>query len=94
MNQIPTSTTTTQQQAQAAADALLKKRTNQTTTNGGGDNNNKEQAIAGTQAQQHPITRTVSRGKRWLFILVVFVYLILSKLIARSTGSSSSTAQK
>jgi ubiquitin-conjugating enzyme E2 J2 len=41
------------------------------------------------QQQQHPITRTVSRGKRWLFVLVVFVYLILSKLIARSTTTSS-----
>lgn len=40
------------------------------------------------QQQQHPITRTVSRGKRWLFVLVVFVYLILSKLIARSTSSA------
>jgi ubiquitin-conjugating enzyme E2 J2 len=41
------------------------------------------------QPQQHPITRTVSRGKRWLVVLVVFVYLILSKLIARSTTSST-----
>ncbi|KAI8098419.1 ubiquitin-conjugating enzyme/RWD-like protein [Gilbertella persicaria] len=38
----------------------------------------------------HAITRTaVSRGKRWIVVLVVFVYLILSKLIARSTNAGS-----
>ncbi|KAK4514105.1 uncharacterized protein ATC70_006113 [Mucor velutinosus] len=41
------------------------------------------------QQQQHPITRTVSQGKRWVFVLVVFVYLILSKLIARSSSSAT-----
>lgn len=41
------------------------------------------------QQQQHPITRTVSQGKRWVFVLVVFVYLILSKLIARSSSASN-----
>lgn len=40
------------------------------------------------QQQAHPITRTVTQGKRWLFVLVVFVYLILSKLIARSSGTN------
>ncbi|GAA5803600.1 ubiquitin-conjugating enzyme E2 6 [Helicostylum pulchrum] len=39
--------------------------------------------------QQHPITRTVTQGKRWLFLFVVFVYLILSKIIARSSSSTS-----
>lgn len=39
--------------------------------------------------QKHPITRTVSQGKRWVFVLVVFVYLILSKLIARSSSTSA-----
>lgn len=41
------------------------------------------------QQQRHPITRTVSQGKRWVFVLVVFVYLILSKLIARSSSSAA-----
>ncbi len=49
----------------------------------------KQQPIQQAQAQQHPITRTVTQGKRWLFVLVVFVYLILSKLIARSSGSTT-----
>jgi ubiquitin-conjugating enzyme E2 J2 len=36
---------------------------------------------------QHAISRTVMQGKRWLFVLVVFVYLVLSKLIARSSAN-------
>ncbi|KAG2212729.1 hypothetical protein INT47_000706 [Mucor saturninus] len=49
---------------------------------------NNQQQQQQQQQQQHPITRTVSQGKRWLFVLVVFVYLILSKLIARSSSSN------
>lgn len=51
------------------------------------DNTNEQQA---QQQQPTAITNTVSRGKRWIFVLVVFVYLILSKLIARSTSASTS----
>lgn len=50
---------------------------------------NQQVQQAQLQGQQHPITRTVTQGKRWLFVLVVFVYLILSKLIARSSGTTN-----
>lgn len=46
----------------------------------------------GPVQQKHPITRTVSQGKRWVFVLVVFVYLILSKLIARSSSTATPSA--
>ncbi|KAI8069728.1 hypothetical protein BC940DRAFT_271941 [Gongronella butleri] len=39
-------------------------------------------------AQQEPsrFARTMSRWKRWTLVLVVFVYLILSKIASRSAG--------
>ncbi|CDH59575.1 ubc-like protein [Lichtheimia corymbifera JMRC:FSU:9682] len=46
--------------------------------------------------QQHPqqqtaIARTVSQWRRWALILVVFIYLVLSKLAARSTTTATTT---
>ncbi|OBZ89714.1 Ubiquitin-conjugating enzyme E2 6 [Choanephora cucurbitarum] len=41
------------------------------------------------QQQPNDMTQTaMSRGKRWIFVFVVFVYLIISKLIARSTSTN------
>ena len=63
---------------------MLQKRNKQ------GDNETQQQQQQQIQQQPaHPITRTVTQGKRWLFVLVVFVYLILSKLIARSSSSGT-----
>lgn len=39
----------------------------------------------GPDPSNNPITRTVSR---WLFVLVVFLYLILSKLASRSASDN------
>ncbi|ORY94907.1 ubiquitin-conjugating enzyme/RWD-like protein [Syncephalastrum racemosum] len=43
-------------------------------------------------AQDNPsaLTRTVTQWRRWLVILVVFIYLIISKLAQRSTTASAS----
>ncbi|CAO3593868.1 unnamed protein product [Absidia cylindrospora] len=41
-------------------------------------------------APSSTITRTVSRWRRWVLVLMVFIYLILSKLASRSSSSSSS----
>lgn len=54
-----------------------------------------ETSSTGTQAQtqqlqqQRTLARTVSRWRRWALVIVVFGYLILSKLIARSTSASA-----
>ncbi|CAO3593884.1 unnamed protein product [Absidia cylindrospora] len=40
--------------------------------------------------ERNAIKRTVSRWRRWVFVLVVFIYLILSKIASRSSSSSSS----
>lgn len=37
----------------------------------------------------HDNNVVMNQGKRWLFLLVVFVYLVISKLIARSTNTTS-----
>ncbi|KAI8636807.1 ubiquitin-conjugating enzyme/RWD-like protein [Parasitella parasitica] len=50
-----------------------------------------QQQQTGHAQQKHPIARTVSQGKRWVFVLVVFVYLILSKLIARSSSAAATS---
>jgi ubiquitin-conjugating enzyme E2 J2 len=71
------------------AESLIKKRNATLTAATTTTTTNQEQNLTEQAQAQHPITRTVSQGKRWLFILVVFVYLILSKLIARSSSSSA-----
>jgi ubiquitin-conjugating enzyme E2 J2 len=40
--------------------------------------------------ERNAIARTVSRWRRWVFVLVVFIYLILSKIASRSSSSSDS----
>ncbi|GAN10580.1 conserved hypothetical protein [Mucor ambiguus] len=86
-------------QVKAAADNGLIKRipvgNNETQQQHQGEQPDRQQHLQAQQTQQnaqqqkHPITRTVSQGKRWVFVLVVFVYLILSKLIARSSSSAT-----
>ncbi|KAI8099112.1 ubiquitin-conjugating enzyme/RWD-like protein [Halteromyces radiatus] len=39
--------------------------------------------------ETNAITRTVSRWRRWVLVLVVFIYLILSKIASRSSSSDS-----
>ena len=55
---------------------------------GQGNNNNVQQPQA--PQQQTALARTVSQWRRWALILLVFVYLILSKLAARSTSAAES----
>ena len=52
------------------------------------NNNNVQQPQA--PQQQTVLARTVSQWRRWALILLVFVYLILSKLAARSTSAAES----
>lgn len=59
----------------------LSKRTKETTQSN-------EQTQPQTQQQQQGVAHTaVSQGRRWIFVLVVFIYLIISKLIARSSAN-------
>ncbi|CAO3656876.1 unnamed protein product [Mucor fragilis] len=79
-------------QVKAAADNGLIKRTpagNNDPQQPGEQADHQQHPQAQQQQQKHPITRTVSQGKRWVFVLVVFVYLVLSKLIARSSSSAT-----
>ncbi|CEP13105.1 hypothetical protein [Parasitella parasitica] len=78
----------------AAADSALIKRSqsrnNHTQQQTHSQPQQQQQQPGHAQQQKHPIARTVSQGKRWVFVLVVFVYLILSKLIARSSSAAPS----
>ncbi|KAI8342245.1 ubiquitin-conjugating enzyme/RWD-like protein [Blakeslea trispora] len=69
---------------QLSADSLLLKRT--TTPKSLTTEPNQQPQ---PQPQNAMAQTAMSRGKRWIFVLVVFVYLVISKLIARSTSNNS-----
>ncbi|KAI8391093.1 ubiquitin-conjugating enzyme/RWD-like protein [Radiomyces spectabilis] len=73
----------------AITDSILRKRLakqaaakHPTSTEDSGNSNNSPNAL----------TRTVTRWRRWMVILLVFIYLIISKIIARSSAAGEGTA--
>ncbi|SAM00517.1 hypothetical protein [Absidia glauca] len=77
-------------EATTQSDETLRRRKTEPTNQQQQQQQQQQQPTTVAPDERNAIARTVSRWRRWVFVLVVFIYLILSKIASRSSTSGDS----